>query len=370
MRFGNYMYRRYIILVAVFVLVLGSSNAQTGGNSVYNFLSHSYSTRLAALGNGLISVHDSDPSLLMMNPSSIRAEHSNMLALNFTDYLTNSVYASVSYAYSIPKAGNFVFDLRHVGYGKFRGADETGTETGDFYAGDIALGVGWGRELSENFSIGANFRLIFSNMEAYNSFGFAVDVAGSYYNPDKNLSLTLLAKNIGSELKPYTKGHYERIPFDLQFAISQRLQHVPLRYHISLHSLYRWNMNYYGYDNPFMEMDAITNTLIYPTKASQFFDNFFRHFIFGVELEPSKYFSLQFAYNHNAHQEMKVVSRKSFAGFSYGFQLNIKGVRFGFSRLHFAPGNTPNCLSLALDFNQLSQNHQEKKAKKLERVTD
>lgn len=356
-----------ICFLYVLLMALGTS-AQTGGHSVYNFLSYSYASRVTALGSGLISVYDDDPTLLMVNPSFIGARHSNTLALDFTNYFANTNYASALYSYTFPKAGSFAIEARYVNYGKFTGTDESGVETGDFSVNDVALTLGWGRELSPHFSIGADLKLVYCGYEMYHSFGLAVDVAGSYFNKEKNLSLTLLAKNIGTEVKPFYPGNLERLPFDLQFALSQRLAHVPIRYHISLHSLYRWNMNYYGADNPFMESDALTNELLYPSKTSQFFDNFFRHIIFGLEIEPSKYFSIQLAYNHNIHQEMKVLARHSMAGFSYGFMLNIKGLRFGFSRLQYAPGAAPNCVNLALNFEEISQWKKKDNPKKLERM--
>ncbi len=358
--------RHISLLLLLFLLVTGS--AQTGGRGVYSFLNVSYSPRLTALGGNMISVHDDDPTLLIMNPSYISSRHNNTLSLNFTDYFTNTNYASALYSHTFQKVGSFAVEMRYLGYGSFRGVDESGVETGSFSAGDYALTLGWGRELSPNFSIGANLKMIYCGYESYNSFGLAVDVAGSYYNPEKNLSLTLLAKNIGSELKPFTPGNFELPPFDLQFALSQRLQHVPFRYHISLHDLYRWNMNYYGEDNPFMQTDAITNTLVYPSKSAQFFDNFFRHFVFGLEIEPSKYFSIQAAYNHNAHQEMKILARRSMGGFSYGLTVHVKGIYFGFARMHYAPGATPNCFSLALNFDELSKLHKQHQEKKLQRV--
>lgn len=343
--------------------------AQTGGRFVYNFLNLNYSSRIMGLGGNLISVHDDCPSLILANPSYISERHHNTLALNYTDYFTHSSAMSAVYSHTFPKAGSFAIGVQALTYGSFNGTDETGVETGKFTAGDYALILGWGRELSPHFSVGANLKTIFSHYDAYFSAGMALDLAGSYFNDEKNLSLTLLAKNVGLQLCSYAPGNRENLPFDLQFALSQRLKHVPVRYHITLHSLYRWNMNYYGHDNPFMETDAITGELKYPSKVAQFADNFFRHIVFGIEIEPSKYFSLQVAYNHNIHQEMKVLSRKSMAGFSYGFQLNIKGIRFGFSRLHYAVGATPNCIDLAFDFDELAKNSKEKKTRKLERIT-
>ena len=358
-------------LIGVLLLVTGMAcvSAQTGGKFVYNFLNLSYSSRLLSLGGNLVSVYDDDPTLLFSNPSFISERQHNNLALNYTDYFTKSNAMAVAYSHTFPKAGSFAIGVYGLPYGSFRGADETGVETGTFSAGDYALVLGWGRELSAHFSVGANLKTVFSHYGPYFSSGLAVDVAGSYFNDEKNLSLTLLAKNIGGQVKCYAPGNHEMLPFDLQLAFSQRLQHVPIRYHISLHSLYRWNMSYYGRDNPFIGQDAITGEPQYPSKAAQFADNLFRHFVFGLELVPIKYFSLQVAYNHNVHQEMKVLSRKSMAGFSYGFQLNIKGIRFGFSRLHYALGATPNCIDLAFDFDELVKNSKERKVRKLERIT-
>lgn len=359
------------VALALFLMVMGFGlTAQTGGRYIYNFLNFNNSARQMALGGNLISVYDDDPTLMMMNPSYIGEHYHNNLTLNFTDYFATTNYGSAAYSYTFPKAGSFAVELRGVGYGRFQGTDESGIETGTFSVGDYALSLGWGRELSPYFSIGANLKFVLSSYESYNSFGFAVDVAGSYHNPEKRISLTLLAKNIGSELKPFVPGSFELPPFDMQLAFSQRLEHVPIRYHISLHSLYRWNMNYYGDGNPFLQTDAFTNTIKYPSKVAQFFDNFFRHFVFGIEIEPIRYFSIQVAYNHNVHQEMKVLARATMAGFSYGLNLNIKGVRVGFARMHYALGAVPNCFNLAFDFEELSKLHKENKAKKLQRITE
>lgn len=361
--------KKNFILIIILFCGFFKLSAQTGGKFVYNFLNLSYSSRLMGLGGNFISVQDADPSLMLVNPSYISENHHNQLSLNFTNYFAKSNAMSAAYSFSFNNVGNFAAGIYALSYGSFRGADETGVETGKFYAGDYALVFSWGRKLSTNFAIGAQLKTIFSHYESYFSFGLAADIAGSYFDDDNNLSLTLLAKNIGSQVKTYAPGNFELVPFDLQFAISQRLKYVPIRYHISLHSLYRWNMNYFGKDNPFLETDAISGQLKYPSKFAQHTDNFFRHFVFGIEIEPIKYFSIQLAYNHNIHQEMKVVARKSMAGFSYGIQLKIKGINVGFSRLHYAVGAIPNCFDFALDFNELSKNSKHNKARKLEKVS-
>ncbi len=362
------MHKKIITLIIVLLLHSYIVEAQVGGRNVYRLLDFSYSGRIASLGGGLISVFDSDPSIIINNPSYISKEHHNGLAFNFVDYFGKTAYGSALYSRTFPKAGSFAMEIRYIGYGMMTETDVYGNELGKFYAGDYCLTVGWGRWLNKNFSIGANLKAVLATYESYTSFGLAVDVAGSYYNPDKQLSLSLLFKNMGSELKPFTSGNFERIPIDIQFAISQRFKYLPVRYHISLHSLYRWNMSYIGEDNPIYPEDAIEGVK-YPSKVAQFFDNFFRHFIIGLEIEPGKYFSLMAAYNHNRHQEMKIPQKKaSMAGFSYGFTVNIRSIRIGFSRSHYAVGAVPNYVTFACNIDELSTLSKENKQKKLEKV--
>ncbi|MDD6582501.1 MAG: type IX secretion system protein PorQ [Bacteroidales bacterium] len=359
-------------LICFVLLIVGClvADAQVGGKYIYNFLNFSNSPRQAALGGELVAVYDDDPSLILYNPSMIGQRHHTSLLFSAVDYFSNASYGSAMYSHTFKKVGSFALGMQFVNYGKFTMTDETGIEQGYFRAGDYCATVGWGRRLDSSFSIGANLKLIYSTYESYKSFGLAVDVAGSYVNPKKQLALTLLAKNIGSPIVNYVPGQFEKIPFDIQIAFSQQFRFMPVRYHISLHHLYRWNMAYVGERDPLLEYDALTDEPIYPSKAVQFFDNFFRHINFGIEIIPAKFLSFHIGYNHNRHQEMRIPQRRTMAGFSYGFSLNIKGIRIGFSRMHYARGAVPNYFNFAVNINELSKLSQERKQKKLLKVAE
>jgi hypothetical protein len=342
--------------------------AQIGGKYAYNYLEFIRPARQAGLGGGLIALHDNDPSLIMYNPSTIAPKFHTALALNAAEYFTHAGYASALYSHTFNKVGSFAMEMRYVGYGTFDGADEAGYEQGTFSCNDVGLTLGGGRQLDSCFSIGANLKLMYSGYESYSSFGMAVDVAGSYYNEKKNIMLSLLVRNIGGELKTFTEKKQRWAPFDIQIAFSQRLKFVPLRYHISLHSLYKWKMGYVGPDDPLLEVDAMTGEKKYPKKFNQGINNFFRHINFGLEIIPVKYLSLFVSYNHNQNREMRISQKKSMAGFAYGFQIDIKSIQFGFSRSHYAVGATPNYFTFSLNINDMSQLSKEKKQKKLTRV--
>lgn len=359
-----------VSFMGMFLSMIATSFAQIGGKSVYQFLSFNNSSTQAALGGSSLAMKESDLFLATYNPSFLNPSLHTSIALNFTDYFSNASYGSLAYAHHFEKIGMFAFSLQTIGYGSFLQTDEMGNQLGNFTAGDYALTTSWGRQLDSSFSIGANLKLIYAGYESYHSFGLAVDVAGSYYNQKKDIMLTLLVRNAGSQLKPFVTGSFEPLPFDIQLAFSQKLQHLPLRYHISLHSLHKWNLVYVGENDPLLEKDGLTGEFKYPSQTSLFFDNFFRHFIFGIEILPVKYLSFQFAYNHQRRQEMKIPQKRSFAGFSYGFSLNISAFQIGFSRAHFATGATPNYFTFAANINELTKLSKQRKVKKLQRVNE
>jgi len=360
--------RKNLSFLLFFLLLTKICFAQTGGSYTYYFMDQKFSARLSGLGGTLIAVHDNDPSLIMHNPSMIAPKFNTSLLVHATDYLGHTGAVAAMYSQTFNKVGSFAAEIRYAGYGTFIRTDEAGYEQGTFSCNDMGLTLGWGRPLDSAFSIGANLKLMYSGYEIYSSFGLAVDVAGSYYNEKNNISLSVLFRNIGGELKPFVEGKRNWAPFDIQFAFSQRLQFVPIRYYVSLHSLYKWEMGYIGTDDPLLEVDAMTGGPKYPSKFKQGVNNFFRHINFGLEIIPVKYLSLFVSYNHHQNREMRIPQRRTVAGFAYGFQIDIKSIQFGFSRSHYAAGTTPNYFTFSLNINDLSQLSKAKNRKKLERV--
>ena len=357
--------RRIYTILILWLSIPVMGWAQVGGKYIYNFLNFNTSSRQAALGGTLLAVYDDDPSLILYNPSLIGARHHTALEVSAVDYFSNAAYGSAMYSHTFKKVGSFAYGMQFVNYGKFTMTDESGNDQGYFHAGDYAATIAWGRQLDSCFSIGADLKLIYSAYESYQSFGLAVDVAASYVNQKKQLALSLLARNIGSPIVTYVPGQYEKIPFDLQLAFSQKFKFMPVRYHISLHHLYHWKMRYVGDKDPLLEYDVMAESYIYPSKTAQFFDNLFRHITIGIEIIPVKYLSLFVSYNHNRHQEMYIPQKRTLAGISYGFMIDIHSIRIGFSRCHYAKGAVPNFFNFSVNINELAKLSSEKKERKL-----
>ncbi len=332
-----------------------SSFAQIGGNSVYKFLNLTSSARAAAMGGSFIAVKDGDITQALFNPSVITPQMDNNLALSYVDFYTDINYGYASYAKSFNSIGTYALTMQYINYGDFTYADETGQTYGNFTANELALNLGWGRELDSLFSIGANFKMIYSGLEDYQSYGLAVDVAGSYHNPKNQLTISLIARNIGTQLKPYRESNYESLPFELNIGLSQRLRHLPFRYSVLLTNLQKWDLTYDDPNDPDHQVDPITGEVKQKDGFSNFADKAMRHVVVGGEFIPSKYFSVRFGYNYQRRQELGVYNKMGTVGFSWGIGLHISKFQIDFSRATYHLNGSPNYISISTNLSDFSK---------------
>lgn len=342
-------------LVLLISLTLTSVKAQIGGSTTYRFLNLPISPRVGALGGNFVAIADNDLAVGLSNPSMISKEMHNGISLNFVDYFADVNYGFASYSRTYEKIGSLAASVQYLNYGSFTYTDETGVldeSAGEFTGNEMAFVLGWGRRLDSLFSIGANLKAISSNLETYNSFGMAVDVAGSYH-ARSGFTASLVARNIGRQLTTYTPDNVESLPFEIQFGISKKLKHLPFRYSILLTNLQKWDLSY---DDPADEtVDPFTGEVKTKSKAGEFADNAFRHFVIGGEFIPTRNFSFRLGYNYQRRQEMKVDSKKGMVGFSWGFGFRVSKFNFSYARSAYHLSGSPNMLSIAFNLSDFAK---------------
>ncbi len=349
------LYRSCLIIFLFWNFAI-SSFAQIGGNSTFDFLDRTNSARVASLGGNILAINDNDISLALTNPSLISAEMNNTLALDFVTLSTAYSYGDIMYSRSFSKVGNFVGTFQFINYGSFTYADIAGNTGGDFTAGEYALTIGWGRTLSPHFSIGANGKLIYSQLETYHAAGIAVDVAGSYHTTDNIFSASLTARNIGIELVQYIPGTNDPLPFEMQAGIAIKLRHLPVTISVLYNNIEKWDLAYYDSLAPGNQVDPITGQTKKKTDIENFGDELMRHIVIGAELTIAKAFSLRLGYNYRQRQEMKLTDRTALSGFTYGFGLRIKMFTLSYARSTYMAGSfNPNYFSLAMNLGQFTK---------------
>lgn len=310
------------IIVALFFFPL-LTIAQSGGNTAYSFMEMPVQARVASLGGNLISVKDDDATLGIDNPSLLNANMHNALNLTYVNYISDINYGMFSYVRDYSKWGTFSSGIRYLNYGKFTETDENANIIGTFKAAEYLFHTGWGKEIDSLFSIGANFKTIYSSLQAYRSLAFAFDFAGTYFNAKRGVTASALIKNAGISVKSYIPNHREKLPFELQAGISKKWENMPFRFSFIFHNLQQFNLSY-----PDSSANSLTS-LQEEKKIKKFSNNLLRHLIVGMEFMPSKNFALRFGFNYNRRKELKLATRPGIVGFTAG--LGFKVNRFHLS---------------------------------------
>jgi hypothetical protein len=318
--------------------------AQLGGSSTYSFLDLTSSARNAAMGGDLISVKDGDLDLIYLNPSILDSSMHMYLATDFTNFYGGVNYGYIGYAHTLDKVGNMGFGVMYANYGEFTRADANGDIQGSFSANETLLHATYARGFGKYFSTGANLKFIYSQLADYNSVGLAVDLAATFYHPKSNWTVSLVARNLGTQLKPYVAGQYEPLPISLDLGVSHKLKYLPLRLSMTIVDLQKPDLTYRDPTNSPPDVDPLTGEAI--EYKSNIGDAIMRHFVFGAELTIARRIFLRGGYNYGRRQEFKVSSRPGTVGFSWGLGVKVNRFTFSYSRATYYVAGGTNQISI------------------------
>ena len=303
------------------------SFGQIGGKHTYQFLSLVTSPRQAALGGKLITLYDYDVNQGIYNPATINPKMDNHLSVNYGSYFGEVTYGTAAYAYTYDRhVQTFHMGVNYVNYGTFEGRDEAGLLTGDFTGSEIALSFGYAYNIPwTDIYLGANAKLISSTLESYNSFGGALDIGAIYIDEVNDINIALSVRNFGTQFTTYA-GLQESLPFEVLAGISQEVENVPVRWHITLENLQQWNI---AFSNPNRAQQTIDGGA--EEEKVSFLNNALRHVIMGAELFPGKSFNIRVGYNFRRGEELRIEEQRNFSGISVGLGLRFNKLRFDYS---------------------------------------
>lgn len=319
--------------------------AQIGGESTYQFLNLISSPRQAALGGKVLTNVDYDVTQALYNPATINLELDNQLALNYSSFLGGINYGTAAYAYTLDRRTQTIHvGVTYINYGTFDGFDENGVSIGDFSGNEVALSIGYARQIGfSNFYLGGNFKFITSKLEEFSSIGVAIDAGLIYINEDIDFNAAVTVRNLGTQITTYA-GQQEPLPFEVDFGISQTLQYLPLRWHLTVENLQKWPI---ARANP-----ARVTTDLDGNQTSEkinFFDNAIRHLIIGAELFPEKAFNLRVGYNFRRAEELRILEQRNFSGLSFGLGIKLNKLRFSYTHARYASASNANFFGLQID---------------------
>lgn len=324
--------------------------AQTlGGNSVFNFLKLPNTPQLTGLGGINVSQVSNDVGMAFYNPALLTpAMHSQMNAVFNSFYAGVSTY-HLSLGYHSPQLNtNFLWGLHYFSYGDLQETDASGNILGSFHPTDWVMQIAASRKYLQKWNYGITLKFINSNYGQYRSNGLAADVGVLFHDSVKLFSASVLAKNMGFQLKSYTGGGAEDLPFDLVAGISKRLEHAPFGFSITAYHLSQFDIRYndtaFNNDNAF----GATNN-----NKNFTFDKIFRHFVIASQVYIGDYLEVSLGYNHLRRQELNIGNGgNGLNGFSLEVGALFRKIQIRYARAFYQNNTAYNQFGLNLQLNK------------------
>ena len=283
----------FIIILTVMAATTKAQDSRTG----YNFLRLPVSAHAAALGGDNISIIEDDESMIFNNPALLSSVSDKTINLNYMNYMSGANTASASFNRIIKERASVAASAQFVDYGKMKETDENNIQTGEFSAKDISIAGYFSYMLTDRLAGGITAKFITSYIGDYNSIAMGVDLGLNYYDPEEEWSVSLVAKNLGGQMKAYD-DQYDRMPIDIQLGASKRFAHMPFRISATLVDL---------------------NHLDY---------KFINHLVAGVDIIISPTIWVGAGYNFRRANEMKITETDGEsshgAGLSFGAGINLE----------------------------------------------
>lgn len=286
--------------------------AQDAG-AVFQFLQLPVASHAGALGGDNISIIEDDAELSYHNPALLTNASGRMLGVNYMNYLHRTNALGAGYTMEVGKRSMLGLKAQYLDFGSMKSTDEDGNIIGDFSAKDMLLMGTYSFDFSERLTGGVSGKIIYSNYEQVYSLALGVDLGLNYYNPDATLSVSIVARNLGGQIKTYDDIH-EPLPFNLLAGISKDLSHAPIRLSLTLTNLHKWRAkDFYNSSD-----DSWAKILL-------------KHFIIGADVFPTTNTYISAGYNFLLHSELKNNVRRSFEGLSIGAGLQVRNMKIGVS---------------------------------------
>lgn len=234
----------FTLFLGLFSTILQAQDSQTE----YNFLRLPISAHAAALGGNNITIIEDDPSLMFSNPALAASVSDMTVGLSYMNYMKGANYMGASFTKAMSDKATLAGGIQYMNYGKMKEVDENNVQLGEFNASEIAVEAIFSYELAKNLVGGITGKFITSYIGSYNSIAVGVDLGLNWYDPEREWSVSAVAKNLGGQVKAYD-DNFGNMPFDLQLGVSKTFAALPVRVSATLVDLTHFNYRFINHLN-------------------------------------------------------------------------------------------------------------------------
>ena len=332
------------ILILIFCFANLETAAQTlGGKAVYNFLKFSYHPLLSAAGSVNVSHRNNEVGAALNNPALLEPALDMQVGISFTEFSGLTAYHLAAALQHAPSQTTFGVSVTYLNYGMLQQTDAGGNIAGRFRAVDYVVQVAAGRRYLQRWHYGFSAKFIQSAYAQYRSTGLAADAGVLYSDTANGVTVSVLAKNMGLQLRSYAQA--EDLPFDLQAGVTKKLAKAPFAFSLTLQQLHHFNIAYN--DSTFNQENNFT-------LGSGFVDRLFHHVVIATHIYIGRHLQATTGYNRLRRNELTLGSTgNGLTGFSAGFSAQFEKFHVSFARSSYQRGIAYNQLGINLQMDKL-----------------
>ncbi|MCJ7552819.1 MAG: PorV/PorQ family protein [Ignavibacteriaceae bacterium] len=194
---------KYLLIIVITLLLGNKSFSQVfSGTTAGQFLKIEVGAKAIAMGGAFVS-QANDASALYWNPGGLSKLQNSGAVFTHTYWLADINHDFAGIVLKIGDQHTIGFSYTSLTMGDMKVRTEIYPEgTGElFTASDYSLGVSYGLNLTEDFSIGFTGKYVGENIWHMSASTIAFDFGLLYYTPVKNLQLGMSVSNIGGKMK-------------------------------------------------------------------------------------------------------------------------------------------------------------------------
>ncbi|MBI5475199.1 MAG: PorV/PorQ family protein [Ignavibacteriales bacterium] len=176
---------------------------QRAGISAFQFLKIGVGARAVGIGESFIAIAN-DASALYWNPAGLTQFTDDQFIFSHTEYLVDLKHEFFGAAYHLSPSDAIGISLTSLNTDPMQSTTETQPKgTGRYFKyGDLAIGLSYGRRMTDQFSFGITVKYIEETLDILKMRGTMIDLGTYYWTGLGSSRFAIVITNFGADVAP------------------------------------------------------------------------------------------------------------------------------------------------------------------------